>query len=130
MLSVAIYVNFFAHHYLPDMRLSLIAAAILLFGRTPYLQVSLDHRSMPMLVGLVLVSLFIWFAENIGTFSNMWLYPSQHHGWTIVAPGKLGAWFLLLIVSYALVSLINRPKAFVGWKRTKPAVNEPGTETV
>ena len=28
------------------------------------------HRAMPLLVGLGLVALFIWFAENIGTFSN------------------------------------------------------------
>ena len=130
-LSGAIYVNFFAHHYVPDLRLFLIAAAILLFGRTTvYFKVWHDYRSMPLLLGLVLVSLFIWLSANIGTYTKTWLYPSQQHGWAMVSPGKLGSWFLLLIVSYTLVSLINRPKAFVGWKRTKPAVNEPGTETV
>lgn len=34
LLAVAIYVNFFAHHWLPDIRLALFAVAILLFGRT------------------------------------------------------------------------------------------------
>lgn len=30
---------------------------------------------------------------------------------SLLAPAKLGSWFLLLIISYTLVSLINRPKA-------------------
>ena len=34
LLGVAIYVNFFAHHYIPDMRCLLFAAAALLFGRS------------------------------------------------------------------------------------------------
>ena len=32
---------------------------------------------MPLLLGFVLVALFIWFAENIGTFANAWRYPNQ-----------------------------------------------------
>ncbi|MGH1559463.1 DUF817 family protein [Caulobacter segnis] len=35
---------------------------------------------MPMLMGAVLVSLFIWFAENLGTFAGAWIYPSQAKG--------------------------------------------------
>ena len=58
----------------------------------------------------LLVSLFIWFAENIGTFTKTWLYPSQRHGWSMVSIDKLGSWFLLLIISYTLVSLINAPR--------------------
>jgi len=69
-----------------------------------------DHRSMPLLLGLVLVSLFIWFSENIGTLTKTWLYPSQRHGWSMVSVEKLGSWFLLLIISYTLVSLINAPR--------------------
>jgi uncharacterized membrane protein YoaT (DUF817 family) len=68
------------------------------------------HRSMPLLLGLLLVSLFIWLSENIGTLSRVWLYPAQAHGWAMVSPAKLGSWFLLLIISYTLVSLINRPR--------------------
>ncbi|MGT2487283.1 DUF817 family protein [Methylobacterium oryzae CBMB20] len=33
------------------------------------------HRTMPLLLGLLLVALFIWFAENLGTLSGTWLYP-------------------------------------------------------
>jgi uncharacterized membrane protein YoaT (DUF817 family) len=110
--SVASYANFFTHHFMPDLRLLLFAAAALMFGRTTiYFKVWRTYRSMPLLLGLVLVSLFIWFSENIGTFTKTWIYPSQRHGWSVVSFDKLGSWFLLLIISYTLVSLINTPRA-------------------
>ncbi len=65
---------------------------------------------MPLLLGLALVSLFIWFSENIGTFTKTWLYPSQRLGWSMVSFDKLGSWFLLLIISYTRVSLVNAPR--------------------
>lgn len=110
-LSLAIYLNFFSDHFGIDLRIPLFAAAAILFGRTTiYFRVWRDIRSMPLLLGLVLVSLFIWLSENIGTLTRTWLYPSQSHGWAMVSVGKLGSWFLLLIISYTLVSLINRPR--------------------
>ena len=66
------------------------------------------------LMGAVLVSLFIWFTENIGTFTKTWLYPSQRLGWSMVGIEKLGSWFLLLIISYTLVSLVNPPQKWRG----------------
>ncbi len=129
-LSVAIYANFFAHHYMPDLRIVLFAACILLFGRTTiHFKVWRDYRSMPLLLGLFLVSLFIWFSENIGTYTRTWLYPSQSHGWAMVSPEKLGSWFLLLIISYTLVSLINAPQAYAARKRARPALGESKLET-
>ncbi|WP_298281145.1 DUF817 domain-containing protein [uncultured Bradyrhizobium sp.] len=114
-LSVAIYVNFFSHHYVIDLRWGLFAWAIWLFGRTSvHFKVWTSHRSMPLLLGLVLVSLFIWFTENIGTFTKTWLYPSQRLGWSMVGIEKLGSWFLLVIVSYTLVSLVNAPRSWKG----------------
>jgi uncharacterized membrane protein YoaT (DUF817 family) len=110
-LSSAIYLNFFSHHFMPDLRWLLFAAAAWLFGRTiVYFKVWHIYRSMPMLPGLLLVSLFIWLSENIGTFTKTWLYPSQRDGWSMVSFDKLGSWFLLLIISYTLVSLINAPR--------------------
>src|SRR4051794_26441283 len=111
LLSAAIYLNFFTDHYGVDIRPRLFVAAALLFGRaTVHFKVWRVHRSMPLLLGLVLVSLFIWLSENIGTFTRVWLYPQQQHGWTMVTVAKLGSWLLLLIISYTLVSLINRPR--------------------
>lgn len=110
-LSVAIYVNFFSHHYIADLRWLLLALAGALFFRTRvHFRVWRHHRSMPLLLGLALVSVLIWCSENIGTFTKTWLYPSQRLGWSMVSIDKLGSWFLLLIISYTLVSLINKPR--------------------
>jgi uncharacterized membrane protein YoaT (DUF817 family) len=110
-LSIAIYVNFFSHHYIVDLRWLLFALAGALFFRTRvHFRIWRHHRSMPLLLGLVLVSALIWCSENIGTFTKTWLYPSQRLGWSMVSIDKLGSWFLLLIISYTLVSLVNAPR--------------------
>jgi uncharacterized membrane protein YoaT (DUF817 family) len=123
-LSAAIYVNFFSHHYLPDMRWLLFAAAALIFGRTRiYYRVWHRDRWMPLALGLFLVAFFVWLAENAGTFTHVWLYPHQLHGWMLVRLAKLGSWLLLLIVSYTLVALVNKPTEWVG--EADEAVIEP-----
>jgi len=107
VLAGAIYVNFFAHHWLPDIRLVLFAATILLFARTRvHFRNWRVHRWMPLLVGFGLVALFIWGAENIGTFAQAWTYPGQEQGWRMVSPAKLGSWFLLMLISFVLVELV------------------------
>ena len=122
-LSLAAYVNFFAHHYGPDLRGVLFAAAALAFGRTTvHFRVWRDDRAMPLLFGLLLVTLFIWISENIGTFTRIWLYPSQSHGWIMVSFGKFGSWFLLLIISYTLVSLISAPRSAADVGASQPRV--------
>ncbi|PQZ77402.1 MULTISPECIES: DUF817 domain-containing protein [unclassified Brevundimonas] len=111
VLAAAIYVNFFAHHWLPDVRIALFAATVLLFGRGWfYFTADRTRRSMPLLLGYGLVALFIWFAENLGTFARAWVYPGQEGGWEMVSVNKLGAWFLLMIISVVLVSLVHRPE--------------------
>lgn len=110
-LAAAIYVNFFAHHFMLDIRYALFAITAVLFLRTSvhYRVFRFRHR-MPLLIGFLLVALFIWFAENIGTWSRVWLYPGQENGWTPVSIQKLGAWYLLMIISFVLVTLVHRPK--------------------
>jgi uncharacterized membrane protein YoaT (DUF817 family) len=109
VLAIAIYVNFFSHHWLPDIRILLFAATAVLFGRSVVIyRPDRRDRRMPLLLGFVLVALFIWFAENIGTFSHAWMYPNQRDGWHLVSPDKLGSWFLLMIISFVLVSLVRR----------------------
>jgi uncharacterized membrane protein YoaT (DUF817 family) len=108
LLAVAIYVNFFAHHWLPDIRLALFAATGLLFWRTRVcFTVWREERWMPLLLGWLLVALFIWLAENVGTFSRAWMYPGQEDGWELVSPAKLGAWYLLMIISFVLVEAVH-----------------------
>ena len=111
LLAAAIYVNFFAHHFVLDLRYVLFAATALLYLRTVvhYRVFRFRHR-MPLLLGFLLVALFIWFAENIGTWSRAWLYPGQGEAWTPVSIQKLGAWYLLMIISFVLVTLVHRPQ--------------------
>lgn len=121
-LSVLIYVNFFAHHFVPDFRLVLFGLTAVLFARTwVYFRIWRDYRRMPLLLGFVLVALFIWFAENIGTFANAWRYPNQSHGWELVSIAKLGSWFLLMIISYVMVSVVSRPQPIGVADRPQPA---------
>lgn len=108
ILAFLIYVNFFSHHYLPDIRLGLFAGAAVLYGlSTIHFKADVTHRRMPLLLGLFLVSMFIWFAENIATYAKAWTYPSQSHGWHMVPWTKLGAWFLLMLISFVLVASIH-----------------------
>ncbi len=107
-LAAAIYVNFFAHHWLADIRYLLFGVTILLFWRTRiHFRNWLEHRWMPLLLGFFLVALFIWGAENIGTFARAWTYPGQEDGWHPVGLAKLGSWFLLMLISFVLVSLVH-----------------------
>ncbi|WP_372340485.1 DUF817 domain-containing protein [Parvularcula sp. IMCC14364] len=111
LLALMVYVNFFSHHFLPDIRLALFGFAGLLYWRTwVYFRVWRWQHRMPLLLGFLLVALFIWLAENIGTFAGAWLYPDQQSGWRIVSLAKMGSWYLLMIISWVLVTLVHRPK--------------------
>ncbi|WP_454599337.1 DUF817 domain-containing protein [Qipengyuania sp. SM2507] len=108
LLAAAIYVNFFAHHWTVDIRYLLFAATALLFWRTRvHFRNWREHRWMPLLLGFFLVAVFIWFAENISTFARAWSYPGQEDGWEMVGLAKLGSWFLLMLISFVLVSLVQ-----------------------
>ncbi|MGX7895234.1 DUF817 domain-containing protein [Tsuneonella sp. HG222] len=110
LLAGAIYLNFFAHHWLPDARVILFLAIGGLFWRTRvHFTTWRAERRMPLLLGWLLVALFIWFAENVGTFARAWSYPDQAEGWRMVSPAKLGAWYLLMYISFVLVAVVERP---------------------
>jgi uncharacterized membrane protein YoaT (DUF817 family) len=107
---VLAYLNFFTHHYVVDIRWGLFAFSVVLFGRA-FVEFTPDRtpRRMPLLLGFLLVALFIWLAENIGTFTSAWIYPAQRGGWSVVPIAKLGSWYLLMLLSFALVTLVHRP---------------------
>lgn len=109
VLAVLIYLNFFTHHFGPDVRLALFIAAAVLYGPCViWFKPDVRHRPMPLLLGLCLVAVFIWFAENIGTFARAWTYPEQETGWHMVSFAKLGSWFLLMVISFVLVAFMHR----------------------
>lgn len=122
LLALAIYANFFTHHFVIDLRYLLFAIIAILFWRTNvhYRVFRFRHR-MPLLIGFLLIALFIWFAENIGTWSRAWIYPAQHAGWTPVSLQKLGAWYLLMILSFVLVTLVHRPRPLQAMHQPRPA---------
>lgn len=111
VLAIGAYLNFFTHHYTIDIRLGLFALSALLFWRC-WIQFTPDKtvRKMPMLLGFVLVAFFIWIAENIGTVTGTWIYPSMRDGWKMVPLDKMGAWYLLMMLSFVLVTLVHRPE--------------------
>ncbi len=111
-LAAAIYINFFTHHVTIDIRWALFAATAAIFWRTRvHFRNWRAHRWMPLLVGFGLVALFIWFAENIATFANAWNYPGQEDEWRMVSIAKYGSWYLLMLISFVLVTLVQPVRA-------------------
>ncbi len=108
ILAAAIYVNFFAHHFLPDMRWILFAATLLVFGRTRIWFRIHDHDWwMPLPMAAFLSSFALWLAENVGTLTGTWLYSGQSPE-RMVSFAKLGSWYLLLYVAFVTVTLVSR----------------------
>ncbi len=78
IVAVLIYINFFTHHFFYDIRYLLFAYVFIIFFKTKiHFQVYKKVRNMPFLMAAFLTALFVWIAENIGTFTTIWLYPSQ-----------------------------------------------------
>lgn len=108
ILAVLAYVNFFTHHFTVDIRRVLILASFFIFGRTSIaFRTGSRFRRMPLLVGLGFVALGIWGAENIGTYARAWIYPGQEDSWELVSIQKFWAWYLLMLLSFVLVSLVR-----------------------
>lgn len=111
-LSVAIYLNFFTHHVLPDMRWVLLAGVLLLFGQTRvHFTIITKRREMSLVAAFLLIGFFIWVAENACTFLGAWAYPDQLHRWRLVSAGKISSWFLLVIISFLIVADLKHVRA-------------------
>lgn len=111
LVAAAIYVNFFSHHYIADLRWAITAAVVVVFARcVMHFRIFRRRLRMPLLAAFGLVAVFIWLAENIATWSHAWSYPNQTAGWHLVSPSKLGSWFLLMIISVVLVAWVYPPR--------------------
>jgi len=105
VLSAAIYVNFFTHHFIGDFRWWLVAAVVVVFARTRvHFTVLERERAMPMVLSFVLIGFFVWVAENMATFLGAWVYPNQRTGWSAVDASKISSWALLVIVTFIIVA--------------------------
>lgn len=109
MLVIAIYINFFSHHYIADIRWFLLVFSIWLFRNTKaHLKVGSYQFRVPLLLFFFFIAIAIWLAENIATYSRIWLYPNQIAGWKMVSYQKIIAWYLLMLLSYVMVVVLNR----------------------
>jgi uncharacterized membrane protein YoaT (DUF817 family) len=107
-LAAAIYANFFAHHFLPDIRIVLFAATVALYARTRiWFRIHDRHWWMPLPVAALLSAFALWVAENVGTATGTWIYSGQISG-QMVGFAKLGSWYLLLYVAFVTVTLVSR----------------------
>ncbi len=112
ILGAMIYLNFFTHHYIWDLRWVLMAAIFIVFWKTRvYFSVTNERFFMPIPLGYFLIGFFIWIAENIATFLGAWNYPNQRAGWELVHLSKISSWFLLVIVSFIIVAELKHVKA-------------------
>jgi uncharacterized membrane protein YoaT (DUF817 family) len=110
-LGALIYLNFFTHHVLADLRYALVVAVLVVFGRTRVAFTPVTTpRGMPLVLAFLLIGVFVWFAENIATYLGAWQYPDQGDGWRMVSLAKLSSWSLLVIVSMMAVVQLKRVK--------------------
>jgi uncharacterized membrane protein YoaT (DUF817 family) len=108
LLGGTIYANFFTHHFLPDIRIGLFLATVVLYARTRvWFRIHDRHWWMPMPLAAFLAALALWVAENVGTATGTWVYSGQRPG-QIVSLAKLGSWYLLLYVAFVTVTLVSR----------------------
>ncbi|WP_201551232.1 DUF817 family protein [Psychrobacter fjordensis] len=127
LLVVSSYINFFTKFFVPDIRNALFIASIILFWKTRvFFQINHETNlqlrdakqyQLPFLPLLLFLAFLIWLAENIATFANIWRYPSQENLWHMVGWGKLGSWYLLLILSLVLVlAVMGKRDAKGSWQ--------------
>jgi uncharacterized membrane protein YoaT (DUF817 family) len=114
LAAIAIYVNFFLHHYLGDLRWYIAACLLGLYARATVCYRPLHReRRMPLLLSFILIGFFIWLAENISTFFGVWRYPNQVGAWATVHIGKWSSWSLLVIMTFTIVANLKHIKAHI-----------------
>lgn len=127
-LGTAIYLNFFSHHYIWDMRVFLFIATVLLYLRTRiWFRIAERDYWMPLPLAAFFTSFFLWVAENVGTGTGTWIYAGSD-GLSLVSFAKLGSWYLLLYVSFVTVTLVMRDALIttpLTKNRARPSVQAP-----
>ncbi|MBC1395215.1 DUF817 domain-containing protein [Listeria welshimeri] len=126
-LCVAIYGNFFTHHFIIDSRWVLIVLVLLLFRKTyVYFKVSATQLKMPLSLSFLCIAFFIYLAENIASFYGAWAYPDQLVAWRPVHVSKITSWYLLVIISIIIVAQLK----FIKQKLEKTTVTTKNEATL
>lgn len=107
-LAAAAYLNFFTHHYGPDLRLVISLGLLAAFARTrvAFVVAGRDWQ-MPLPLSFVLIGFFVFLAENAATWLGAWVYPHQVEGWHPVQLAKLLSWTLMVVVAFLIVSSLK-----------------------
>jgi uncharacterized membrane protein YoaT (DUF817 family) len=114
ILAIAIYLNFFTEHFIPDIRILLMLLVAIVFWKTfVRYTVSGVNRKMPLTLSFLLIGFFVYLAENISTLLRGYQYPNQALSWNIVHTSKITSWFLLVIISFICVAYLKHFKAFL-----------------
>ncbi|EAC4200753.1 DUF817 domain-containing protein [Listeria monocytogenes] len=126
-LCIAIYANFFTHHFIMDFRWILIILVLVLFRKTyVYFKVSSTQLKMPLSFSFLCIAFFIYLAENIASFYGAWAYPDQLVAWRPVHVSKITSWYLLVIISIIIVAQLK----FVKQKLEQTSVNAKSEATL
>ncbi|TDN53947.1 DUF817 domain-containing protein [Scandinavium goeteborgense] len=108
LLSLALYANFFTHHFIGDYRGYIAAVALGMYARSTVIFTPYDRPyKMPLLLAFALIGFFIWLAENMGTFFGVWRYPNQLGAWATVHIGKWGSWSLLVMMTFTITLFLK-----------------------
>jgi len=130
VVAVGIYVNFFTHHYIVDLRLLWAAVGLWVLRRCRvHFTVGDARYRMPLALSFLLIGFFLWLAENGATFLDAWNYPGQVDVWEAVHAAKLGAWALLVSMSFVLVASVKAQEGRLYHVPSEPDVT-PGAPTV
>lgn len=112
VLCLLIYLNFFTNHFVYDIRMFLIVGIFIMYFKTRiYFLPHMKEYNMPLSLGFLLIAVFVWIAENIGTFTGAWIYPHQAYGWHAVSLQKITSWFLMVVISFIIVAYLKHFKA-------------------
>ncbi len=107
-LAGAAYLNFFTHHFGPDLRYAVTLALTAAFWRTrAEFTVAGGRLGLPLPLAFVLIGGFVFLAENAATFLGAWVYPHQSGGWRPVHAAKLLSWTLMVVVAFLIVSSLK-----------------------
>lgn len=119
VVAAAIYANFFTHHFIFDLRWVLLAAIALLWGRTfMYFRIwRVRMRAPQLLVFAGCRPLHLDRREHRHLGWRVALPEPRSRRWEPVSPQKLVSWFLLMIISVAMVTWVYPPKPPAGEDR-------------
>lgn len=110
LMSACIYLNFFTHHFIYDVRYFVLAGIFYMCAQTKVcMTIGRRRIEIHFLTIAASLAVLIWCAENIATYTHIWRYPHQSVIWEPVHFEKITSWFLLMLVSFSLVTCMLYP---------------------